>query len=202
MSAAAAECGCADAAAAALQFEGEVQGDAGAGHAEGVSDGDGAAVDVDLGGVEAEFAGGGDPDGGERFVDFDEVEVGGVDAFLGAGLGDGAGGLGLEGGVGSGDDAVGADFRDPGQAEFFGFGFAHHDHGGGAVGDRGGGAGGDGAVLAERGTQFAEGFGGGVGADAFVLCEDDGLAFALGDGDGDYFVVEVAVFPGAGRVLV
>ena len=52
---------------------------------------------------------GGDPDGGERFVDFDEVEVGGVDAFLGAGLGDGAGGLGLEGGVGSGDDAVGAD---------------------------------------------------------------------------------------------
>ncbi len=123
-------------------------------------------LDVDLGGVEAEFAGGGDPDGGECFVDFDEVEVGGVDAFLRAGFGDGPGGLGLEGGVGSGDDAVGADFRDPGQAEFFGLGFAHHHDGGGAVGDRGGGAGGDGAVLAERGTQFAEGFGGGVGADA------------------------------------
>ena len=107
-----------------------------------------------------------------------------------------------EGGVGSGDDAVGTDFRDPGQAEFFGLGFAHHHDGGGAVGDRGGGAGGDGAVLAERGTQCAEGFGGGVGADAFVLGEDDGLALALGDGDGDDFVVEVAVFPGAGRVLV
>ena len=55
---------------------------------------------------------------------------------------------------GPADDAVGADFRDPGQAEFFGFGFAHHDHGGGAVGDRGGGAGGDGAVLAERGRSL------------------------------------------------
>ncbi len=142
-------------------------------HAQGVADGDGAAVDVDLGGVEAEFAGGGDPDGGECFVDFDEVEVGGVDTFLRAGFGDGTGGLGLEGGVRSGDDAVGTDFRDPGQAEFFGLGFAHHHDGGGAVGDRGGGAGGDGAVLAERGTQFAEGFGGGVGADAFVLREDD-----------------------------
>src|SRR6478735_5185124 len=63
----------ADAAAATLELEGQVQHDPGAGHADRVAERDRPAVDVDLGVVEAELAGRGDADGGERLVELDEV---------------------------------------------------------------------------------------------------------------------------------
>src|SRR4051794_18622408 len=74
--------GRADAAAAALELERECQHHAGAGHADGVAERDGAAVDVDLGLVDAERAGRGDADRGEGLVELDQVEVGGLDPVL------------------------------------------------------------------------------------------------------------------------
>ena len=83
------------------------------------------------------------------------------------------------------------------------FGLAHHDDRGGTVVDGGGVARGDGAGLGERGPQACRGvFGGGVGANALVVGEDDRVAFALGDGHGDDLVVEQSVLPGGGRALV
>ena len=99
LAAAAAERRRADAAAATLELERQVQGDPGAGHADRVPQGDRAAVDVDLVGVEAELLGRGQPDRRERLVDLDQVEVGGRDALLVAGLGDRARRLALQRGV-------------------------------------------------------------------------------------------------------
>ncbi len=136
-----------------FELEGEVQGDPRAGHADRVAQGDRTAVDVDLVGVDPQLLGRGQPDGRERLVDLDEVEVGRGDALACAGAGDGPGRLLLEGGVRSGHHAVGADLGEPGQAELLGLGLAHHDDGSGAVGDLRGRAGRDGAGLAERGAQ-------------------------------------------------
>ena len=116
-----------------------------------------------------------------------------------AGRGDGAGRLLLERRVGAGDDAVGADLGEPGQAELLGLGLAHDDDRGGAVGDLRGGAGGDRAVLAEGRAQAAERGGRGVGADALVALEDDRVALALRDRDRDDLVVEEAVLPAPRR---
>src|SRR6185436_13887232 len=58
--------GGAHAAAAALEFEGEMQHDPGPGQAGRVAERERAAVDVDLGVVEAELAGRLDADGGKR----------------------------------------------------------------------------------------------------------------------------------------
>ena len=113
LAAAAAQRGRADAAAAALELEREVQHDAGAGHADRVAERDRAAVDVDLVLVDAELAGGRDADRGERLVELDEVEVGGGDALLLAGLGGRVGGLQLQRRVGAGDHAVRADLGEP-----------------------------------------------------------------------------------------
>src|SRR5688572_18042594 len=79
------------AAATPLQLQSEVQGDAGAGHADRVAQRDGAAVDVDLVLGNAELLGRHDADRRERLVDLDQVEVGGLDALLGAGSLDGVG---------------------------------------------------------------------------------------------------------------
>ena len=46
-----------------------------------------------------------------------------------------SGGLLLQRRVRAGDDAVGADLGEPGQAELLGLGLAHHDDRGRAVGD-------------------------------------------------------------------
>ena len=80
-----------------------MQDDPGAGHADGVSQGDRATVDVDLVLADAELPCAGDADRSERLVDLDQIQVGDLDALLGAGLPDGHGGLGLQGRVGSGD---------------------------------------------------------------------------------------------------
>ena len=194
--------GRADAAAAALELERQVQHDPGAGHADRVAQRDRAAVDVDLGLVEARGAGGVDADRRERLVELDQVEVGGRDALLVAGLLGGVGGLHLQRRVGAGDHAVGADLGQPLQAELLGLGLAHHHDGAGAVGDLRGGAGGDGAVLGERRAQRAERLGGGVAAHALVLGDHDRVALALRDRDRHDLVVEDAVLPGLGGLLV
>ena len=74
--AATAQRGRAHAATATLELQGQVQHDPGAGHADRVAQGDRAAVDVDLGLVEAERARGVDADRRERLVELDQVEVG------------------------------------------------------------------------------------------------------------------------------
>ena len=62
--------------AAARELERDMQDDAGVGHPQRVADGDRATVDVDHRGSEPQFPGGGDTDGGERLVDFDQVQFG------------------------------------------------------------------------------------------------------------------------------
>src|SRR6476620_11297928 len=187
--------GGADPTAAALELERQVQGEAGAGHADRVPQRDGATVDVDDLGVDAELLGGGKAHGGERLVDLDEVEVGGGEALLGAGGGDGARRLALQRGVGTGDDTVGTDLGEPGQAQLLRLGLAHHDHGGGAVGDLRGGPGRDRAVLAEGRTEPPQALRGGVRPDPLVGPELDRVALALRDRDRHDLVVEEAVLP-------
>ena len=181
LAAAAAQRSRTDAAAATLQLEREVQDDAGAGHADRVAERDGAAVDVDLVVGEAELAGRGDADGGEGLVELDQVEVGGRDALLLAGLRGGVGRLQLQRGVGPGDLAVGADLGEPGRGRAPRPWPCSSRRPRGAVGDLRGRAGGDGAVLGEGGAQLGEGLGGGVAADALVLGDDDRVALALRD---------------------
>src|SRR5690606_12294939 len=141
LAAATAEGGGADATTTALEFEGEREHDAGTAHAERVTHGDGTTVDVDDLGIDTELARRRDADGRERLVDLDEVEVGGRDALLLAGLRDGARRLQLEGGVGASDVAERADLGEPLEAEFLGLGLAHDDHGPRTGGDPAGGAG-------------------------------------------------------------
>ena len=83
-----------------------------------------------------------------------------------------------------------------------GLGLVHHHDRGGAVGDLRRRTGGDGAVLAERGLQPSQRFGGGVGADALVLGELDRVALALRDLHRHHLVGEDAVFPCRGGLLV
>src|SRR3954452_21784463 len=82
----AAERGSTDAATTALELEGEVQRDPRTRHADRVTEGDRATVDVDLRVLDPELTRRRDADGGEGLVELDQVEVGRLDAFLGARL--------------------------------------------------------------------------------------------------------------------
>jgi hypothetical protein len=178
---------------------------AGAGGAEGVADGDGAAVGVDLGGVEAELTDAVEALAGEGLVELDGVDLVDGEAGLVQELADG----------GDGADAhdVGGDARDdPGlegaegvEAERVGLLLGHQERHGGAVGERGGVPGGDGALGVEGGAEAGEALGGGVGADALVMLDGDGLGAGLGeDGgvDGDDLLGEDAFFAGDGGAAV
>ena len=179
-----------------------MQRDSGAGHPDRMADGDGASVGVHPLGVDPQFLGGGQRDGGEGLVDLDDIEVVETDAFLGHRLADRVGGLALQCRIRSGDDAVSTDLAQPGQPQLLGFRFVHHHDRACAIGDLGGGSGGDGAVLAERGPQTCQRLGRGVGADALVLGEFDRITLTLRDLHRHHLVGEDAVFPGPGSFLM
>ena len=134
-----------------------------------------------LSSVEAELAGRRDADRGEGLVELDQVEVGGGDALLLAGLARSrwpAAAAGVESGPATRPCApISASHSRP---ELLGLGLAHHDDGAGAVGDLRGRAGGDGAVLGERRAQLAQRLGGGVAADALVLVTTTGSPLRCG----------------------
>src|SRR5665647_3380616 len=200
--AATAESGHTHAAAATLELQDEVQGYTGPRHADGVPDGDRASVDVDLVCVDPKNFGGCQPHRGEGLVDLDQVEIGGADALLRTGPHDGMRGLTLQRGVRAGGDAMGADLGEPGQAQLFGLGLAHHHDGGSAIGDRRRGPGRDSAVLAEGGTKLAKTLYSRVRTDALVDLQLNRVALALRNRHRDDLVVEQPVLPGARGALV
>ena len=127
--------------------------DARARRADGMADGDGAAIDVHLGRIPAHVLVDGAGLGGEGFIGFHQVQIGGLPARLLQRLArgrDGAGAhhLGIDAGLRPAGDA-----RQRRQAAGGGVLGAHQHQGGGAVIEADGIAGGDGAVLVEGRAQ-------------------------------------------------
>jgi hypothetical protein len=187
------------------QLEGVQQGgeNARAGAAEGVAEGDGAAVDVHLLLLELEAADDGEGLGGEGLVQLHEVEVVHAEAEARQQL--------LRRGHRA--DAHGArvharrraaeDGRAHGQTLLLRVGARGDHERSGAVVEGGAIARRDrAAVLLEGGAQLRELLDAGVAPRPFVLADDEGVALALGDGDGHELRVEVARVLGGGGLLM
>ncbi len=175
--------------------------DARGGH--GVAEGDGAAVDVDLGAVEAQHALAGDVLGGEGFVEFDEVVVLLGDAGLVEGGRDGldrrqAEALGIDT-----HEGVALDQRHGLEAERVGLLLVHDDLAAARVAERAGVAGGDGAVLAEHRRQLGELVGRHAFAVDLLVLEHVDLALAAGHLDfGGDLRLELALLDGGLGLVV
>ena len=171
---------------AGLEGVGEGDDDPGTGRADGVAEGDAAAVDVDLGGVEAEELVVGDSDGGEGLVNLKEGNVVLGQASTLEGLGDGKGRGdgkvdGGAGGVGEGNDAGERLGTDPLRLVSAG-----EDNSTGAVVEGRGVGSSHSSVLVERRSEGGELF----ELDVLVLLVlgDDDLTLAVGKGDGGNLV--------------
>ncbi|CRP52210.1 hypothetical protein PAERUG_P5_London_26_VIM_2_01_09_02983 [Pseudomonas aeruginosa] len=173
-----------------------------AGRADRVAKGDGAAVDVDPGGIPAQFPTHRQGLRGEGLVGLDQVQLLQAPAGL------------VERATGGGDRADAHDRRvDPGagvagdprqhrQAQGLGLGRAHQQYRGGAVVEAGGVAGGDAAVLPEGRLELGQGLDGGAGARLLVGIEAQRLALALRDLDRRDLVAEAPALDGGDGLLL
>ena len=165
-------------------------------------DRDRTAVDVDNVGINAQFPGRGQRHRGERFVDLHHIELVDRDTFAAKSFLDRVGGLRLQRRIRAGHHAMCADLDQPGQSQLGGLVLVHHDDSGRAVRNLRCRSGGDGAVLPERRFQTGQRFGGGIGANALILAEQQGITLALRDAHRHDLVGEDAVLPCRGRLLM
>src|SRR5439155_13223319 len=130
-----------------------------------MAEGDRPAVDVgDLVG-DAEVGHRRQPDGRERLVELEQVNIADLLADLLERSLDGPRRLREQRRIGTGDLAVADDLTEGGNAHRLGLGLRGDDEGGATVGDLRSVAGGDVAGLVERRTQRTERLGGGAGTD-------------------------------------
>ena len=153
----------------------------------------GAAVDIDDVVRDAEVGHRRNGDRSKGLVELEEVDIGERQSGPLERDHRGPAGLGQQGGVGASDLAVADDLGERFHAEGLGLRLRGDDGGGASIGDLRGVAGGDIAGAAERPTQTAEGLGGGADPDAFVVGDDQVVALALLDGDGDDLFGQQAV---------
>ncbi len=155
----------------ALHFVQQGHQDAAARRANGVANRDGTAVDVDLGGINGQLFVHCAGLCRKRFVQLEQVHIGGVPASALQSLaGSRHGAHAHRGGV-QAAGAKGRNARQGLEAQRCGLLGAHHYHGGGAVIDARGIAGRYAAGLVKRGAQASQGFGTGLAVEVLVHVE-------------------------------
>lgn len=137
---------------------------------------------------------------GEGFVEFIDIDIGGLETSLLEGLGDSESGADTHDLRGDTSDGVGDPSGDDGKTELFSGGSSGQEDGSSTIGDLGGVTGSGDTVLLESGLELLEGFESGFLSDTVILVDKDFFSdffvtLLLLDGglDGDDFVLEEAL---------